>query len=947
MESDKRPLTLYFCDECGSLRLRDVKDQLQLLFHESFSKPNICGICRKSISEKDASHQNESTLKSQCDEAENEFVTIKIQSLGSRSKTLVRSTNSTDNTQDNDDVIIKTERIDTPDADGDGKGNNGSKPATCRITRLSTGAIEVKGYTIPDKDKDEDEDEAESSGNSHSEDTASDDSDDSDHHMDVSSSTSKDSIPDQRKDGKQRQRCSSEMKPVYGTVGVDPELLVLMEPSGDPMLPFKCKFCDALPFKLLTSFQKHVRSHTGKSLIKEPYKCDVCAKRFKYRNELFEHQNEHSRWYCSVKDDSSHQHMDMKSATLKDFISDPPKVKKQTKKRLIADPDKVRKQTKKPKFDDRDKPRYGTAGVDPELLELMVLSDDPTLPFKCKFCDALPFQLLTSFQRHVGSHTGKSPSKLPYKCDVCAKRFQYRNVFFDHQSKHTRWYCSVNECELSFGSRNDLVNHLQVHNGELPFHCEFCALGFKDEATLSGHKTCHSNAQIFSCHHCDKTFFHVADFRRHLKRHNGDKHKCDKCSYTCRIKRSLENHQQLHDRKNEMKCERCHYVFQIESIFLRHCEKNDCKPLKFKPKETKKPPLPEEEQNDFIRWLDPRILDLVAKPISPSRPFKCKYCKDMEPMQALGAFLTHMKKFHPLEPVGTLSHFRCDLCDKTFDYYFKIRYHYRQYHTLVRPFKCDQCDKRYSTLGGKNEHQRHVHQKKQVGMTMTKTMTKHILCSSCGKLFPNNSQLNMHYRRVHLKLKPVVCDTCGKAYTCKAELLIHSIVHTKEKNFLCEFCDYRCGRKDYLIKHRRKHTGEKPYQCQHCAKAFIQRSLYKSHMKFHHPEETIEPRIIQTPRAPANNAETASALQTPDLERTHHAANIPETKSTHPTGTHHAAKNTETKSTRIPVVQGFDVDFNKSMPLPDAMCSALQSASDDISSGNSEVSIEFKHYTAL
>ena len=119
--------------------------------------------------------------------------------------------------------------------------------------------------------------------------------------------------------------------------------------------------------------------------------------------------------------------------------------------------------------------------------------------------------------------------------------------------------------------------------------------------------------------------------------------------------------------------------------------------------------------------------------------------------------------------------------------------------------------------------------------TCDKCRNKH-KCEQCNYVCSSKSNLNIHIKQVHDKIRDIKCDQCN--YVCSRNSTLNKhikIVHDKIKDFECDQCDYVCSTNSDLDRHiKQVHDKIRDIKCDQCDCVFSANSNLKQHIKYVH-----------------------------------------------------------------------------------------------------------------
>jgi len=139
--------------------------------------------------------------------------------------------------------------------------------------------------------------------------------------------------------------------------------------------------------------------------------------------------------------------------------------------------------------------------------------------------------------------------------------------------------CLWGDCERNgekgFSSKQKVCRHLQMHTGHKPFQCELCEQHFSEAATLQQHKRRHTQEKPYPCDFpgCVKAFAIAGALTIHRRTHVGEKpFKCKYCERAFTESSNLSKHLRTHTGVRPYVCEEpgCGKTFSRPDQFTRH-----------------------------------------------------------------------------------------------------------------------------------------------------------------------------------------------------------------------------------------------------------------------------------------------------------------------------------------------------------------------------------------
>ncbi|XP_044729642.1 zinc finger protein 883-like [Chrysoperla carnea] len=421
---------------------------------------------------------------------------------------------------------------------------------------------------------------------------------------------------------------------------------------------------------------------------------------------------------------------------------------------------------------------------------------------------------------------------LCYKCDERLRNADSLEEHFQEVHKSKVEYVCI-ECQALFKDLKEFKDHYYGHDVvknsktyRFNYTCETCGKQFYDPTNYKGHCDMHLGIKRFECEICGRNF---------AKKQHKEIHKLTVCSKLSKVKDESNNEDEnsdneekskwkFHDINHEFICSVCDELFENNEKYDEHLKRVH-------------------DIEDGIQTGSTYESHTLTH--TGVKRFTCKNCgRKFHLKQHLVAHsLTH------LETVNS-SEVKCNQCDKICKNEYLLKRHLNTHRSEDEKYvhKCDICKRKFMYAKSLAEHQKQGHDNEEVicdqcgkvfkdKYRLSQHLSSHIdglkfTCDQCPKEFKSLTALKAH-KKTHAE-KSYECEVCGKKFSLRGQLTVHSTIHTGQLPYECSYCKKQFRRKYYLTVHLRQHTGERPYSCTECNHYFASDSNFIKHLKGRH-----------------------------------------------------------------------------------------------------------------
>lgn len=375
-----------------------------------------------------------------------------------------------------------------------------------------------------------------------------------------------------------------------------------------------------------------------------------------------------------------------------------------------------------------------------------------------------------------------SPDASKYRCQICRSRFRLKSEASLHVSRNhsTSYTCRVARCLRNFNCHVRLLRHQRLLHHHL-------SSGSMEQIGAAKPADASTPGGFSSGSLATESAFCISN-------------KCGWCGQVFPSRMQLREHRQTVHRRPKLP-ELVGKKRRVQRDW--NCREKGCGQL-FKTKDKLKAHMSEAH---------------------PSVTFSCPDCRFKTQVEQI--LLRHLIRRHRERHM-------CQLCGKAYHKPFLLRVHLFNRHKLSDPqlklYRCQHegCDYACPSKNGLNLH------------ILKHTSGNPFVCSQCSKTFKRAVGLEKHVSKIHLGIRPYICDKCGVSYGDESELKNHMSRHAENKPYSCTHCDYSTFQKGSLKSHLFcRHQVLMDHEmsvlkCDQCNFTTDKKCRFHDHVKMHH-----------------------------------------------------------------------------------------------------------------